>query len=233
MFTAMRFLCVKCMCLLLMQASGQERGLGVGCYDHIDQHKCDCTVTEQHCTEVRGHTWTDGCTSCDAEEGINHPECNKEHSWGCFDQEKHACECEVSQVTCNADMSNGKSWTHQCWSCCYTTEWGCYIPGSGCHCTIPEGACQRDFPSATWSNQCHECNPTSDPTQKASADDNDDSILVVAIVSSASVLFLAFAIVGFVLYRMRASNGKPVDAPPSVVVGVPANENSEAIPKEV
>lgn len=56
----------------------------------------------------------------------------------------------VSERAC--DVTVNKSWTHECWSCCHATAWGCYVPGhgpeSGCHCDTYEGACLLDFPDA-------------------------------------------------------------------------------------
>eukprot|EP00438_Fugacium_kawagutii_P013515 Skav208908 [mRNA] locus=scaffold270:623998:624540:- [translate_table: standard] len=146
--------------LVTVLASLLQVEAGTGCYD-VDTHQCDCTIIEAACLQM-SRTWTDGCNSCDASTNTHHPECSLEYSWGCFDEASHSCECQVSEKTC--ESSTGKSWTHQCWSCCHTSSWGCFVPGdggeSGCHCGLTETACKLDFPDATWSHSCHECSDT-------------------------------------------------------------------------
>jgi len=206
---------------------------GDGCYDHIDTHRCDCSVDQEHCEQVRGHIWTDGCRTCDASLGIDHPECDREHSWGCFDHAEHGCDCTISQVACNQNMSTD-TWTHQCWSCCWHSVWGCYEESSGCLCQIPEGACARDFPTATWSFRCHECEGV-DP--EPDTDQQQMGTTYIAIACAASLSFCcgaslcAFAVVCWVRSAKvknmstevpNAVYGNPVQCPAgTVVVGVP------------
>ena len=147
--------------LLLLQIVHVHAGSGIGCYD-VQQHKCDCTVTEAAC-HSQGGTWTDSCRTCDSATNVQHPTCQKSYSWGCFVEASHDCDCKVSERVCGE--TSGKQWTHECWSCCHTSSWGCYVPGdgaeSGCHCDISnEGACKLAFPDATWSHQCHACSDT-------------------------------------------------------------------------
>merc|ERR1719272_2874488 len=81
-------------------------------------------------------------------------------------------------------------WTHQCWSCCHESVWGCFMPGSGCHCDLAEGACKRDFPAATWSNKCHECNnidPTSDEASEKKDDDGNSMVLLAVVISTSAL----------------------------------------------
>jgi hypothetical protein len=230
--------------LLLLPAPSSS---GDGCYD-IDVHQCDCSVDEEHCEQVLNHIWTDGCRSCDASEGVDHPECDREHSWGCFDQAQHACDCTISQATCNQNMSTD-TWTHQCWSCCWHSVWGCYEPSSGCLCQIPEGACARDFPAATWSFRCHECEGV-DTEPDTDQQQLDTVYIVIACVASLSLCCTAtLCILAVVCWVRSAKNGdksagvpnavygNPVQCPDgAVVVGVPpqvpdANDIPGKIPK--
>ncbi|CAE7558859.1 unnamed protein product, partial [Symbiodinium sp. CCMP2456] len=107
-------------------------GTGTGCYN-VETHQCDCAVSESTC-HARGGTWTDTCRSCDSTTNEQHPQCQRQYSWGCFDEASHACQCTVSEQTCEA--AAGKTWTHECWSCCHGSSWGCFVPGTG-----PESGC--------------------------------------------------------------------------------------------
>ncbi|CAE7644824.1 unnamed protein product [Symbiodinium pilosum] len=149
--------------LLLLQIVqvNAATGTGTGCYN-VETHQCDCTTSEAAC-HASGHTWTDGCRTCDSTTNTQHPTCQKANSWGCFAEASHQCECQVSESVCG--QTSGKTWTHECWSCCHTSSWGCFVPGngaeSGCHCDIAsEQACALNFPDATWSHSCHVCSDT-------------------------------------------------------------------------
>ncbi|CAK0841227.1 unnamed protein product [Prorocentrum cordatum] len=191
-----------------------------GCYDHIDTHTCDCSVDLEHCEQVRGHIWTDGCRTCDASLGVDHAECNREHSWGCFDHAEHACDCWISQVACNLNMSTD-TWTHQCWSCCWHSVWGCFEPSSGCLCRIPEGACTRDFPAATWSFRCHECEGV-DPEPDTDKQQMNIGHIVIACAVSLSLCCAASLCAYVVVYWARIAKVKSMSTDvPDTVYGNP------------
>ncbi|CAE7152317.1 unnamed protein product [Symbiodinium pilosum] len=185
---------------------------GTGCYD-VETHQCDCTVTEAQCHARQG-TWTDGCRSCDAVTNEQHPQCQKQYSWGCFDTPSHACECTISERAC--DQLPNKTWTHECWSCCHGSSWGCFVPGngpeSGCHCDTYEGACTLAFPDATWSHQCFECETDSEREQSTS-EASDDGIVIAVVVSVCVTCLLAAAVVGLCCLYRRMSKPKPVNEP--------------------
>jgi len=218
-------------------------GTGTGCYD-TETHRCDCTVTETVCLARQGH-WTDTCRSCDATTNEQHPDCQRQYSWGCFDEASHACECTVSERAC--DAAAGKTWTHECWSCCHGSAWGCFVPGngpeSGCHCNLYEGACALDFPDATWSHQCFECEE--DAVQKDGGAAVDDGGVGVAVAVSVSVTVVVIAAcIGIYCLWAKMMKPKPVNEPynsrqfnqSDVVVGlaVPGSAPSPAAtPKEV
>ena len=208
---------------------------GVGCYN-VETHQCDCKISEAQC-HARSGTWTDGCNSCDASTNTHHPECEKQYSWGCFNAATHSCECQVSERAC--DQAVNKSWTHECWSCCRASSWGCYVPGSGpesgCHCGIYEGACKLDFPDATWSHQCFECEV--DPMAAEPKQEDGDAVLVAVLISILGTLAVA-ALAGTLVYwrcfrkvkepaRVPPYNSPPLDQS-DVVVGraVPGNSGN-------
>eukprot|EP00439_Symbiodinium_sp_Y106_P052085 s2119_g6.t4 len=172
-------------------AAEANTGSGTGCYN-VETHQCDCTVSESTC-HARGGTWTDTCRSCDSTTNEQHPQCQRQYSWGCFNEASHACECTVSERTCEA--AAGKTWTHECWSCCHGSSWGCFVPGngpeSGCHCNLHETSCSLDFPDATWSHQCFDC----DVDAETSAAGRPTGF-VVALLALLSGFFLADANTG-------------------------------------
>ncbi|CAE7341451.1 unnamed protein product [Symbiodinium natans] len=200
--------------LLVLLASFFLTEAGTGCYN-VETHKCDCSTTESQCHAQQG-AWTDGCRSCDAVTNEQHPECQKQYSWGCFDEASHACQCTVSERAC--DLADNKSWTHECWSCCHGSSWGCFVPGdgpeSGCHCNIYEGACALDFPDATWSHQCFECEEDQerDNLEEQSSGNSDDAAVIAAVAVSATVL-VAAAGVGVYCLISRILKPKPVNEP--------------------
>ena len=226
-------------------AAEANTGTGAGCYD-IETHRCDCTVTETECLARQGH-WTDTCRSCDSTTNEQHPDCQRQYSWGCFDEASHACQCTVSERAC--DTAAGKFWTHECWSCCHGSAWGCFVPGngpeSGCHCNLYEGACALDFPDATWSHQCFECEEDSVQKDVEAAVDDGGVGVAVAVSVSVTVVVIAACIGTYCLWaKMRKP--KPVNEPynspqfnqSDVVVGlaVPGSAQSQApaaTPKEV
>lgn len=202
---------------------------GTGCYN-VETHRCDCKVDEATCHQRQG-TWTDGCNSCDASTNTHHPQCEKQYSWGCFNSVSHSCECTVSERAC--DTAVNKSWTHECWSCCHGSAWGCYVPGngpeSGCHCGIYEGACNLDFPDATWSHQCFECEE--DPQNKVNlAETENGSGVVIAVVVAVSTTLVLVCLVTLAICLVRKAKKEPPANQPynspswnaDVVVGVAA-----------
>ncbi|OLQ15464.1 hypothetical protein AK812_SmicGene314 [Symbiodinium microadriaticum] len=188
-------------------------GTGTGCYD-VETHRCDCTVTETQCLARQGH-WTDTCRSCDATTNEQHPDCQRQYSWGCFDEASHACQCTVSERAC--DAAAGKTWTHEC--------------------NLYEGACALDFPDATWSHQCFECEE--DAVQKDEAASDDGGVGVAVAVSR---LFFSNGLLGGIRFRHSRCGccmhwyNSPQFNQSDVVVGlaVPGSAPSvAATPKEV
>ncbi|OLQ13994.1 hypothetical protein AK812_SmicGene1942 [Symbiodinium microadriaticum] len=203
---------VVALLVLLYSFFAAEANTGTGCYD-IETHRCDCTVTETECLAQQGH-WTDTCRSCDSTTNEQHPDCQRQYSWGCFDEASHACQCTVSERAC--DTAAGKFWTHECWSCCHGSAWGCFVPGngpeSGCHCNLYEGACALDFPDATWSHQCFECEE--DSVQKDAEAAMDDGGVGVAVAVSVSVTVVVIAAcIGIYCLWAKMRKPKPVNEP--------------------
>ncbi|CAE7242059.1 ytbE, partial [Symbiodinium necroappetens] len=137
-----------------------------------------------------------------------------QYSWGCFDEASHACQCTVSERAC--DTAAGKFWAHECWSCCHGSAWGCFVPGngpeSGCHCNLYEGACALDFPDATWSHQCFECEE--DSVQKDAEAAMDDGGVGVAVAVSVSVTVVVIAAcIGIYCLWAKMRKPKPVNEP--------------------
>ena len=211
---------------------------GTGCYN-VETHQCDCRTTEAACHQRNG-VWSDACRSCDQSTNTNHPECQKEYSWGCFNSMSHSCECTVSERAC--DTAVNKTWTHECWSCCHGSAWGCFVPGSGpesgCHCGLYEGACKLDFPDATWSHQCFECEEDQeDQKDQQQIQQVVDNTALVAILVTVSTLLVLGVFVGiYVLLRKNKSKqpvNEPYNSPPldtaDVVVGraMPGTSNSK------
>ena len=236
---------VVALLVLLYSFFAAEANTGTGCYD-IETHRCDCTVTETECLAQQGH-WTDTCRSCDSTTNEQHPDCQRQYSWGCFDEASHACQCTVSERAC--DTAAGKFWTHECWSCCHGSAWGCFVPGngpeSGCHCNLYEGACALDFPDATWSHQCFECEE--DSVQKDAEAAMDDGGVGVAVAVSVSVTVVVIAAcIGIYCLWAKMRKPKPVNEPynspqfnqSDVVVGLAVSGSAPspapaATPKEV
>ena len=201
---------------------------GTGCYN-VETHICDCKVDEATCHQRQG-TWTDGCNSCDASTNTHHPQCEKQYSWGCFNSVTHSCECTLSERSC--DTAANKSWSHECWSCCHGSAWGCYVPGngpeSGCHCDIYEGACRLDFPDATWSHQCFECEEDPNRGQAMPTEAENGSAVMVVVAVSTTLILVALVTVTIFLVRKAKKEprtNQPYSSPSldrAVVVGVAA-----------
>jgi len=201
----------------LSVALAQQPPNGTGCYD-VGTHRCDCIATETECA-ARQHTWTNRCSSC------VHPECTKKNSWGCFSRTKHSCECKIPKSTCEHQMSLGFHWTHQCWSCCHHSEWGCYVPSNGpnagCHCDTSEGRCSTDFPGGSWSYNCHVCATT--PTQAPRSSDEDGNAVGIVIATCIAVVVVCLIIGVVTIYWIRSRAQKPghQEGTGGVVVGAP------------
>mmetsp|Transcript_4564 Transcript_4564/g.9929 ORF Transcript_4564/g.9929 Transcript_4564/m.9929 type:complete len:287 (-) Transcript_4564:519-1379(-) len=203
-----------------------------GCYDQMDTHRCDCTANQAAC-DAKGHTWTDRCTSC------TRPECNKDLSWGCFDVQAHSCECVISENECEQRLSSEAYWTHECWSCCHHSEWGCNVheghQDAGCNCDVTEGECAFMFGmSATWTHECHVCadrEPVVEAAAAASDDDDDKTVVWVLIAVAGAVVSIVAASVAVVCAKRRSSDktsgsssgGGNGSVAESVVVGQPVS----------
>ena len=70
-------------------------------------------------------------------------------------------------------------------------------PESGCHCGIYEGACKLDFPDATWSHQCFECEV--DPMAAEPKQEDGDAVLLAVLISILGTLAVA-ALAGTLVY---------------------------------
>ncbi|KAL9138851.1 putative tandem protein 15 [Amphidinium carterae] len=209
------------MCSLLALAMAQD-----GCYDVLDTHQCDCEVDEGTC-DARNHIWTDQCTSC------SRPECVKEFSWGCFNVAAHGCECAVSEQACEQMGAGVASWTHECWSCCHHSEWGCHVnqgrSDAGCHCDVTEGECLRVFGTdAVWTHECHVCADEDGGVQQAqsspSSDDGDDNnALLIVLISVGCVLAVMVSAGILLVLRRKGGGGRAGKESSAVVIGSPVN----------
>merc|ERR1712176_977308 len=126
---------------------------------------------------------------------------------------------------------------------------GCFMPNSGCHCGIAEGACLRDFPNATWSYLCHKCLETdfddsdpevtkeaeeqnvSDPEVTKAAEEKKDTLTVPAIIIATAIIASGCMVsltVGVLWYRHanKRSNTDGAASVGTMVVGYPVDYSS-------
>jgi len=81
-------------------------GDGIGCYNQAGNHKCDCSLSKDECTEGM---WTESCSWCvgPIPDG---PE-------GCYDMTEHKCACGTAEADCKFPHV----WTTGCASCSDTS----------------------------------------------------------------------------------------------------------------
>jgi len=84
-----------------------------GCYD-VSIHVCACDSSEDKCNAI-GHTWTDGCNSCNAAPTAAPATLAPTAAprAGCYDLTAKACSCSIGESACT---SRGDTWT-TCTAC--------------------------------------------------------------------------------------------------------------------